>query len=217
MKPKAIITVLVPLVACTLIASDGTANAAFPSNESGAQVQVQQPGWQPHGSQVRPLSPVGRGISYQGQLKYEGSPANGQYDFAFTLYDAVEGGTQVGSPVNIDDQTVTEGVFKVSLDFGVGVFQGEARWLEIAVRPAGSGSYTTLTPRQALAATPYAASLVPGAVITGSVASPIVDVTNTYTTTSGAGLRGTAMGVQSRGVVGVANNGAGAVGVRGDS
>src|SRR5688500_13155797 len=158
MKPKATITVLVALVACTLIASDGTVNAAFPSNESGAQVPAEQPVSQPQDGQVTPLSPVGRGISYQRQLKYEGSPANGQYDFAFTLHDAVEAGTQALSPVNIDDQTVTEGVFKVSLDFGAGVFQGEARWLEIAVRPTGGGSYTTLAPRQALAATPYAAS-----------------------------------------------------------
>jgi hypothetical protein len=37
------------------------------------------------------------------------------------------------------------------------VFGGDARWLEVDVRPgASAGSYNTLTPRQALTATPYA-------------------------------------------------------------
>jgi hypothetical protein len=51
-------------------------------------------------------------------------------------------------------------------------FSGEARWLQIAVRcPAGSGTYTTLAPRQALTATPYALSLRPGAQVVGDVFS----------------------------------------------
>jgi hypothetical protein len=46
------------------------------------------------------------------------------------------------------------------LDFGSGVFNGEARWLEISVQcPTGSGDYTTLTPRQALTPAPYALAL----------------------------------------------------------
>ncbi|MGB9873233.1 MAG: hypothetical protein ACPLYD_16450, partial [Anaerolineae bacterium] len=47
---------------------------------------------------------------------------------------------------------------------------GDARWLAIAVRcPAGSGSYQPLTPRQALTAAPYALSLRPGAVVSGTL------------------------------------------------
>jgi len=37
----------------------------------------------------------------------------------------------------------------VLLDFGAGPFNGNARWIEIAVRhPSGVGPYTTLSPRQ---------------------------------------------------------------------
>jgi len=43
------------------------------------------------------------------------------------------------------------------LDFGVGVFDGASRHLEIAVRcPSGVGAYTTLSPRQAFCPTPFA-------------------------------------------------------------
>jgi hypothetical protein len=58
--------------------------------------------------------------------------------------------------------TITEGSFTVLLDFGATAFNGDARWLQIAVRsPAGSGVFTTLSPRQELTATPYALR-VPG-------------------------------------------------------
>jgi hypothetical protein len=37
----------------------------------------------------------------------------------------------------------------MAMDFGAGAFNGDGRWLEVPVRsPAGSGAYTTLTPRQ---------------------------------------------------------------------
>jgi len=98
---------------------------------------------------------LGSAFTYQGRLTDGGNPANGSYDFQFRLYDAAAGGSQVGSTVTKASVNVTEGLFTVSLDFG-GVFDGTALWLEIAVRPAGGGSYTTLSPRQALTAAPYA-------------------------------------------------------------
>ncbi len=48
-----------------------------------------------------------------------------------------------------------DGYFTTTLDFGSGAFTGNARWLQIAVRPAGQGSYTILTPRHELTPTPY--------------------------------------------------------------
>ena len=103
---------------------------------------------------------VGSGFTYQGYLTDGGSPANGTYDFEFRLYDDPDTGTQVGSTVTVDDKTVTDGLFMVELDFGSGAFNGEARYLEIGVRPGGStGAYTTLSPRQPLTATPFALSL----------------------------------------------------------
>jgi hypothetical protein len=103
-------------------------------------------------------APLSTSFTYQGQLKQSGSPANGTCDFQFSLWDAASGGTQIASTQTKTNVSVTNGLFTIpDLDFGSAAFTGEARWLEIAVRyPAGSGSYTTLTPRQALTATPYA-------------------------------------------------------------
>ncbi len=103
---------------------------------------------------------VGTAFTYQGRLTDGGNPANGTYDFQFKLFDAASGGTQVGSTVTVDDVTVTDGLFTVQLDFDSGAFDGNARWLEIGVRPGSStGSYTTLSPRQALTPAPYALAL----------------------------------------------------------
>jgi hypothetical protein len=95
-------------------------------------------------------------FTYQGHLTDGGSPANGPYDFEFKLYDAPTDGTTLGT-LTVKNFPVSEGLFTVPLDFGAGVFTGDARWLEIGVRPGlSSGAYTLLSPRQALTATPYA-------------------------------------------------------------
>lgn len=99
--------------------------------------------------------PVGTAFTYQGQLKQAGQPLNGPADFELTLWDRGVGGTQVGSPVVLNNHAVNDGLFTVTVDFGQGAFTGEARWLEIAVRsPAGGGAFTTLSPRQPLNAAP---------------------------------------------------------------
>lgn len=94
-------------------------------------------------------------FSYQGNLKSSGSPANGSFDFEFALYDAASGGAQVGSTLPINSVAVNDGAFTVSLNFG-NQFPGAPRFLEVRVRLAGSGGFTTLAPRQAIASTPYA-------------------------------------------------------------
>jgi len=108
-----------------------------------------------------PLSPqdaVGTAFTYQGRLTDDGSLGNGNYDFEFKLYD--DASTQVGSTITVDDKIITDGLFTVELDFGSGAFNGEARYLEIGVRPGSStGAYTTLSPRQALTPAPYALAL----------------------------------------------------------
>jgi hypothetical protein len=115
-----------------------------------------------------PLAVVTSTFTYQGRLTQSGSPANGSYDIVFTLYDAATGGTPIGSPVTVISQTVSGGLFTVPLSFGAGAFDGTARWLDMSVRVTGGGSYTPLTPRQALTAAPYAMSLMPGAYVSGS-------------------------------------------------
>ncbi|MCL6542704.1 MAG: tail fiber domain-containing protein [Roseiflexus sp.] len=107
-----------------------------------------------------PQSLAGSSFTYQGRLTSGGAPVNGQCDFQFSLFDAASAGTQIGSTQTAGDISVMNGLFTVAIDFGGGAFNGAARWLEIGVRcPAGSGSYTTLSPRQTLTAAPYALAL----------------------------------------------------------
>lgn len=98
---------------------------------------------------------------YQGRLLDDGVPYNGTCDFQFSLWSEETSGQQIG----ITDQQslpVSAGLFMVTLnddgDFGTNPFDGQARWLEIAVDCTSAG-YTTLSPRQPLAPTPIAASL----------------------------------------------------------
>jgi hypothetical protein len=50
-------------------------------------------------------SAQGTGFTYQGRLQDSGTNANGDYDFQFTLWDALTGGTQQPQPTPI---TVTK-------------------------------------------------------------------------------------------------------------
>ncbi|MBN2383322.1 hypothetical protein JXQ70_10600 [bacterium] len=98
----------------------------------------------------------GTGLSYQGRLNDGGSPADGLYDFEFTLYDGPDPSVDnpVTTPIQIADVQVSDGLFTVEIDFGDN-FQGDARWLEIKVGPSG-GTLTQLLPTQLLTSVPYA-------------------------------------------------------------
>ena len=84
-------------------------------------------GPQPRGPNVA----QGNAISYQGQLKRDGSQYSGTCDFRFGLWDALNGGSQQGTTQSAAAVEVNNGLFGVSLDFG-NQFKGEARWLETA-------------------------------------------------------------------------------------
>ena len=102
-------------------------------------------------------APPQTALSYRGQLAENGAPANGLYDLTFALFDAEEGGLQIGQVLLNPAVAVSNGVFVTRLDFGREVFDGTAYWLEIAVRTNGSAeALATLSPRQPVAATPYA-------------------------------------------------------------
>ena len=97
----------------------------------------------------------GTAFTYQGRLNSGANPAGGIYDLRFTVYDDASAGSVWGVLTNAATP-VTNGLFTVTLDFGSGVFAGNARWLDIAVRTNGASSFATLAPRQPLTPTPYA-------------------------------------------------------------
>ena len=106
---------------------------------------------------IEAASALGTGFTYQGRLTDAGSPANGTYDLRFILYDAETAGAAVGSTVSKEDVAVSNGLFSVDIDFGAAAFNGDARWVEIAVRPgSATGSHTVLSPRQPISPAPYA-------------------------------------------------------------
>jgi hypothetical protein len=101
-------------------------------------------------------APLGTAFTYQGRLDDNGQPAAGPYDLQFSLFDADTGGTAIGPQVDLADVPVVGGLFTVSLDFG-SIFGGQARWLEIGIRPGGSGGpFTILSPRHELTPSPNA-------------------------------------------------------------
>ncbi|MFZ0826562.1 MAG: hypothetical protein WAO02_03985 [Verrucomicrobiia bacterium] len=115
----------------------------------------------------------GTAFTYQGRLNAGGGPANGNYDLTFTLFSVGSGGGAVAGPVTNSATGVTNGLFTATLDFGSGVFNGTGYWLQIGVRTNGTGSFSTLTPRQPVTPSPYAIySENSGGVNNSSISAP---------------------------------------------
>lgn len=167
-----------------------------------------------------PAGDVASSFTYQGYLVQGEIPYNGNCDFEFRLFGAATGGTQIGSTQSRGQQAVSGGRFTVELNFGAGAINGQARWLQIAVRcPSGVGAYTTLTPRQVLTATPFALSLLPGAGVSGTVASGgILNLANSSTSQEAVGLNvalaPTGVQIVRASNIGVAINSAGTNGLQ---
>jgi hypothetical protein len=122
-------------------------------------------------------APLGTAFSYQGRLTDGATLANGIYDLRFALCDSASGGATVGTAITNAAMTISNGIFTAILDFGTNAFDGSARWIEIAVRQ-GPGVFTVLSPRQSVAATPYAVTAAnvanPGSIFAGSFTGSFV-------------------------------------------
>jgi hypothetical protein len=111
------------------------------------------------GAGLQTAFPQSTAFTYQGQLTDGGLPANGTYEFQFTLFGSPSGGSPVAGPNSpVPTPTpVSNGLFTVTLDFGAAPFMGADRWLEIGVRTNGSADpFTVLAPRPQLRPVPYA-------------------------------------------------------------
>ena len=116
-------------------------------------------------------------FTYQGELRTGGNPANASFDMEFRLFNAASGGSQIGPLVARAGVAAVNGLFNVQLDFGPAQFAGDRQWLEVRIKPAGSGSYETLSPRTEMTATPYALGAVaalPNSVTTTSLVDATV-------------------------------------------
>ena len=134
---------------------------------------------------------VGTAFMYQGHLSNGGSPAEGEYDFEFRLFDDPSGPGQVGLTITAEDIAIDAGTFTVPLDFDSGIFTGDARWLEIGVRPGPeTGAFTTLNPRQELTPTPYALYALNGPGSSGFWAANGNDIYNGNSGSVGIGTTG---------------------------
>ena len=115
------------------------------------------------------FTPQTTAFTYQGQLNAGGnSMTTGQYQFTFTLYDAVTGGNQVGSPIQMQVQVIN-GLFTADLDFGL-IFNDQQYWLDIQVGTT-TGNEQSLLPRQPVNTVPvaqYAMNAGNGAGATGA-------------------------------------------------
>jgi hypothetical protein len=103
-------------------------------------------------------APIGTAWTYQGRLIDNNDVADGLFDFQFKLYDDPNGNIPLAD-ATVGDVDVIDGHFTIQLDFGSSVFDGNAVWLEINVRPgelADPNNYTKLNPRQEVTPTPYA-------------------------------------------------------------
>ena len=151
-----------------------------------------------------PQTAVGNAFTYQGYLEDSSGAVHSSCDFQLSLWNSSSGGTQVGSTQTKTSVSVNSGYFSVPADFGTSAFDGNARYMQIAVRcPSGSGSYTTLSGRVELTAAPYAHSLRPGASVTGdTVNGSVFKAISTSTGGSPAALYGEAVSSNGTGVSG---------------
>ena len=129
---------------------------------------------------LQPINALAQGtaFTYQGRLNTGSNPANGSYNLTFTLFTTGSGGSAAAGPVTNSATAVSNGLFTVTLNFGNGLFNGTAYWLEIGVATNGSTSFQTLSPRQFLTPTPYAiygenagTAVLANSVASGSVSS----------------------------------------------
>ena len=100
---------------------------------------------------------MGSGFTYEGRLTDSlGNPANGSYDFTFKLFDSSIGGVQIGSTVTLTNQTVTGGIFDITLNFGSSHAQRDLIDLTLieAARRAGETSLVRALANERLALKP---------------------------------------------------------------
>lgn len=121
-------------------------------------------------------------LSFQGHLQHNGSPITGRLDLQFALYQQATGGAALDT-IERTDLLIEGGYLLADLNFTAIPFESyESAWLEVRIRDANSsGSFSVLTPRQAVRATPYtlsAAHMAPASINNTHIVAGSVGVTH---------------------------------------
>jgi len=153
-----------------------------------------------------PSADVAKLISYQGRVsRPDGTPvADGTYQMSFALYETPMGGGAVWSETQMI--LVQNGAFSALLGQAVAfdptLWDGTPYWLETWVEGQ------VLSPRLAIASTPYAITILPGAVVQGDLDDhPILTIENESAAPAATGLQATTK--IGHAVYGLSNDGIG--------
>lgn len=95
-------------------------------------------------------------FQFDAQLPKEFTPATGDFEMEFILYDAPVGGNQIGASNLINDVYVHVRSLSVWLDFGAAAFNGDDRFIEIKYRHRGQGQFKKVDGRWRIVSVPYA-------------------------------------------------------------
>ncbi|MFN0012214.1 MAG: hypothetical protein ACKVS8_11295 [Phycisphaerales bacterium] len=140
--------------------------------------------------------PAPQTFTYRALVNDGTAPANGAYDVQARLFNALAGGTQVGSMFQALGVNIANGQLLTPMSFGSPtLYNGQRLWVELSLRAAGSPTYTTLSPRQEMTAVPYALGLVAPMVLSSEEYFPL-------SATSTSTLPG-ASGIESKGAFGL--------------
>lgn len=106
----------------------------------------------------QPSTPITRTITYQGVLKENAMPVTTPVDLRLAVWDHETSPQVLDRLVQVTRNNITPGPggeITTTIDVSGGTFNSDQRWLEVEVSsPAGSGVWTTLTPRQRITPAP---------------------------------------------------------------
>lgn len=147
-------------------------------------------------------------ISYSGKLTNAGgTPLTGTYKVTFRLYNVASGGTALATDTH--NVTAASGQFTTTLNFPASKYNGQQLYISLQRAPDPEK-----TPHKVINPVPYALSLRPGAVVTGSGASHVLKLVKSGN--GGMGLNVATSGSSSDAIHANAS-GAGSRGVYGES
>jgi hypothetical protein len=150
----------------------------------------------------------GTTFTYEGRLNENGSPANGNYDFAFSLFNTQNGGSPNAGPMTNASVAVSNGLFIATLDFG-NAFDGSERWLQIDVRTNGGTTFSPLAPRQQILPAPYAMTAGNALTLNGQSSPPPAPGSANYIQNQSGIAQGASFNISGDAMVGGALYGGG--------